>query len=177
MGGDKALLSFGESTLIETLVSRFEGKLGPTVVVTRQESALKLGKVIVVSDIFPDKGPLGGLHAGLLVSPDECNFVMACDMPFADPEVAVYLLDRLDGHDAVVPVLGDRPEPLHAAYKKSCLPQIEASLRDGNLRMRNLLDRVNTLYIDADELRAIGSDLRCFVNVNTPDEYARIIDV
>ena len=174
MGRDKASLTFGDSTLISTLVSRFESKCGPLVVVTRRETNLALERVAVVSDIFPEKGPLGGLHAGLLASPDENNFVVACDMPFADPAVALYLLDRLDGHDAVVPVMSGKSEPLHAVYRKSCLSQIEANLRDGNLRMRDLLDRVDTLYVDAEELRVIDPDLRCFVNINTPEELATI---
>jgi len=94
-------------------------------------------------------------------------------MPFADPHVAEYLLGKLDGHDAVVPVLSQGTEPLHAAYSKTCLPQMEANLKAGILRIRDLLDRIDTLYTTEDELRSINAELSSFVNVNTPEEYVR----
>ena len=36
----------------------------------------------VVEDIFPDCGPLGGIHAALRASSTELNMMLAVDMPF-----------------------------------------------------------------------------------------------
>lgn len=171
MGRDKASLPYGESTLLRVLVSRFEGRFGPVIVAARPEMHIELEDVMIVNDTFIGNGPLGGLHAGLLASPDARNFVIACDMPLADPRLAEYLLGKLDEHDAVVPMLSTGPEPLHAAYSKTCLPQVEANLRCGALRMRNLLDQIDTLYIAEDELRQTNMDLSSFENVNTIEEY------
>ena len=171
MGRDKALLAAGNSTLVQSLVSRFGDKLGPVIVVARHGQDLILEHAAIVRDIYVGKGPLGGLHAGLSASPDERNFVLACDMPYADPNIALDLLARLDGHDAVVPRLTQGLEPLHAVYRKSCLPQIEANLRADTLRIRDLLDRIDTLYATEDELRHLDEDLSSFVNINTPEEY------
>ncbi|MHB1457255.1 MAG: molybdenum cofactor guanylyltransferase [Armatimonadota bacterium] len=174
MGQDKASLPMGDSTILQVLTSRFEGKFGPVIVAARPEMHLTLERVVTVNDTFMGKGPLGGLHAGLLASPDMHNFVLACDMPFADPRLGEYLLGRLDGHDAVIPRLSMGLEPLHAAYSKTCIPQIGANLRDDALRMRDLLDRVDTLYVDEGELRHRNMDLNSFTNVNTPEEYLRL---
>lgn len=173
MGRDKSSLSFGDSNIIDILVSRFH-KIGPVIVVCRQEQNLEIEHAIIANDLFYGKGPLGGLHAGLLASPDERNFVIACDMPFADPTIAQYLMDRLDEHDAVVPMVNQRPEPLHAMYRRSCLKQIQTNLNANALRIRELLEHIDTLYINEDDLRSIDTNLNSFTNINTPEEYAEI---
>jgi len=174
MGRDKASLVIGDSTLINVLASRFYNVLGPVIVVARRNQNLESEFATIINDVFKEKGPLGGLHAGLLASPDQCNFVTACDMPFANPMTAHYLFSQLNGHDAVVPLVNQRPEPLNAVYSRSCLTQIEANLQSDSLRLRELLDEIDTLYINEDDLRSIDADLRSFVNINTPEEYARL---
>ena len=174
MGQDKASLALEDSTLLQTLIARFAGRFGPVIVVSRPGQDLAIDNADVVRDIHVGKGPLGGLHAGLLASPDDANFVLACDMPFADVELANYVLSRLNGHDAAIPLLERGPEPLFAAYRRSCLPAIEANLEAGILAMRGLLDKVDTLYMPESDLRQHDPALRSFLNINTPDEYLEV---
>ena len=174
MGQDKASLVLEDSTLLQTLIARFAGRFGPVIVVSRPGQDLAIDNADVVRDIHVGKGPLGGLHAGLLASPDDANFVLACDMPFADVELANYVLSRLNGHDAAIPLLERGPEPLFAAYRRSCLPTIEANLEAGILAMRGLLDKVDTLYLPESDLRQHDPTLRSFLNINTPDEYLEV---
>jgi molybdopterin-guanine dinucleotide biosynthesis protein A len=171
MGQDKASIAIEGSTILQALVCRFADGLGPVIVVGRQEQGLEVERATVVHDIYQQAGPLGGLHAGLLASPDEESFVLACDMPFADPELARYMLTRLSDHDAVVPVLERGPEPLFAVYRKSCLGAVESSIAAGRLRMRDALERLDVLYVPEDKIRERDPDLRSFVNINTPEDY------
>ena len=177
MGRDKALLAVGESTLLQMLVTRFALEPGPVIVVLRPDQEPAAHNCLTVHDIYRDAGPLGGLHAGLVASPDEVNFVLACDMPLADPELARYMLTRLSDHDAVVPMLARGPEPLFAVYRKSCLPAVESSIAAGRLRMRDPLDRLDVLYIPEDEIRERDPDLRSFFNINTPEDYREALRI
>ena len=172
MGLDKASLAMGGCTMIQSLATRFARDMGPVIVVLRTGQELTVQHANAAYDLHQGVGPLGGLYAGLLASPDEDNFVLACDMPFADPEFASYMLSRLADHDAVVPMLARGPEPLHAGYRKSCLPAVESSIAAGGLRMRNALDCLDVLYLPEDELRERDPELRGFLNVNTPEDYA-----
>jgi molybdenum cofactor guanylyltransferase len=123
-------------------------------------------------DAYPDTGPLGGLATGLAASEDWCICV-ACDLPFVQPALFRYLLSQTsDDWDAVVPLVEDRPQPLHALYHPRCLAAIEASLAGGQRRMDSFLPRVRTRFIGSDELRPFDKALRSFVNVNTPEEWA-----
>lgn len=175
MGRDKSSLPMQGSTLLQLLVSRFAGVFGPVIVASRPSQDLAIDGAAVVHDVHVGKGPLAGLHAGLLASPDDANFVLACDMPFANVGLARCLLSRLQGHDAAVPLLERGPEPLFAAYRKSCLPVIEANLEADRLRIRDLLDRVDTLYILESELQKLDPELGSFLNVNTLKDYKRAL--
>lgn len=177
MGSDKASLEIEGSTLIELLVSGFGRELGPILVVTRPGCNLRVEHSVNVHDVYQGMGPLGGLHAGLAASPDDANLLLACDMPFADPELGRYLLSLLNDHDAVVPVLEKGPEPLFAAYRKTCLAQVETNLRSGVLKMQTLLDGIRTRYVAESDLRRYDPELRSFLNVNTPEDYARALSL
>ncbi len=175
MGTDKAGLVLGESTLIESLVLRFADVNGPVLVVARPDQEIAVGTASVVRDVYLNVGPLGGLHAGLAASPDDRNFTLACDMPFASPELARCLIPLLADHDAVVPMLDRGPEPLYAVYRKSCLRAVESAIVNNRLRMRDVLETLDVLYIAQSELQAHDPDIRSFTNINTPEDYQEAV--
>ena len=177
MGTDKALLEMGSVGLLQSLVTRFAERMGRVIVVLRAGQEVELHQTKTVRDVYQGIGPLGGLHAGLTASSDDENFVLACDMPLADPELALWILSELSDHDAAVPMLSRGPEPLHAAYRKSCLPTVGSSIADGGLRMRDVLTRLDVLYIPEDEIRERDPDLRSFLNINTPEDYREALRI
>ena len=73
---------------------------------------------IVVVDIYPGSGFLGGIFSGLSATNSDWGLVVACDIPFLNSELLTYLNSLREGYDAVVPVLKSRPEPTHALYSK-----------------------------------------------------------
>ena len=177
MGRDKSLIEINGVPVLESLISGFAEALPPVVVVLRPGQTPIPEDALHTFDVFPGAGPMAGLHAGLIAAPDDCNLVVACDMPFAVPSLGRYLLSLLDDHDAVVPVVDGRPEPLYAAYRKTCLPEVERSLKAGELRMKDLLGRLNTLYVGDEDLRRYDPDLRSFLNINTPEDYDRALEL
>ncbi len=87
----------------------------------------------VVADEAVDRGPLMGIVSALKASPDELNFVMACDTPQVDIDLVRALVRQARAGDAVVPrTAPGRPEPLFAVYNKSVLPVFEHLLSSGN---------------------------------------------
>ena len=77
--------------------------------------------------------------------------------------------------DAVVPVVAGRPQPLHALYHRRCLPAVEAALQTGERRMDSFYPQVRIRFVTEDEVRPIDSELRSFVNVNTPEEWDALV--
>jgi molybdopterin-guanine dinucleotide biosynthesis protein A len=121
----------------------------------------------LVSDIYPDKGPLGGVYTGLKMSNSFYNLVVACDMPFLNQALLRYMIQVSAGFDLVVPRLGTMIEPLHAVYSKGCLAPIGNLLRQGRLRVRELFALLRVRYVEADEINRFDPEHLSFFNINT----------
>ena len=101
--------------------------------------------------------------------------MVACDMPFLNPDLIARILTLRDNHDAVVPVLDGFPEPTHAAYSKACLPHIERRLKSNQLRIAGFFEDVRVKLLSEDEVEPFDPEHLSFFNVNTPDDLARAV--
>lgn len=99
----------------------------------------------IVTDIHRGKGPLGGIHAGLLHAEAEQAFVSACDMPYLSEAFIAHMIAKAGGYDLVVPVSAKGFEPLHAIYSRRCLPVIESQIERGELKLAPLFREVQDL--------------------------------
>lgn len=127
----------------------------------------------------PDRiGPLGALRLGLEAATHPHAVLLACDMPFLEPEAIRRLRQAaLDsGSDAVVPSAPDGWHPLLALYARTCLPHATAALAAGHRRPVALFDRVRVHLLDTAADAPFWA--RVLTNLNTPAEYeaARRID-
>ncbi len=186
MGRDKAWLEIDGMPLVERVARRLLPLAGE--IVFSANDPAPFGELVarlpipaqVVGDIFPDAGPLAGLHAGLSAARYDAALAVATDMPFVNHVVVREMMGLCEEADAVVPRLAadgfdePQPEPLHAVYRKRCLPAIEAALRANRRRVVSFLASVNVCYVDEPFLRALDPELKSFRNVNTPDEWNAI---
>lgn len=124
-------------------------------------------------DPTPDEGPLSGIRTGLSAVDSAYAFVAACDMPFLDPGLVSYLLERAADHDAAVPRLGEWFEPTHAAYRAgSVRSACQRALDRGERRPIAPLDdeAVDCVVVEEREVLDHGSEAS-FENVNTREEF------
>src|SRR5829696_4019283 len=130
-----------------------------------------------IPDLYPQWGALGGLHAALSACKREWAIVVACDLPFVTAELFSFLAERRLDHDAVVPVQQDgRPQPLAALYRVNpCLQRATELIEAGRRRPLDLLEAVNTRWVQFDELTNLAQSERFFVNINTPSDYDEAI--
>jgi molybdopterin-guanine dinucleotide biosynthesis protein A len=131
--------------------------------------------------VVPDRhrggvGPLAGLDAALAALPASASSVVcvAADMPFLCAPILELLRDLDRGAPALVPRVDGRPEPLLARYGRSCAELITEQLARGDHALQALLARLPVTWIDETRLRALDPDLRCLVNVNTPEQLASL---
>jgi len=120
---------------------------------------------------YPDEHPgsaLGGLATALTHADREWVCVLPCDLPFPSPALLTTLLAARVGAQAVVPRTPRGDEPLIACYHLSCLPVVTEQLSRGNLRITDLLERLNTCYLRPEQL-PVGWR-RAMRNVNTPSD-------
>lgn len=121
----------------------------------------------VTTDQIPGMGPLSGIHAGLKFSSFEHNFIVACDMPFINPQLAHRMLQEAQGFEVVIPNIEDYLQPLHAVYSKACIPIVEESLHRKIFKVPDFYPQVRVKYIGP-ELIELFTEEDIFFNVNTP---------
>ena len=131
--------------------------------------------VAAVEDREPERGPLGGIAAGLAAASSPVCFAASCDAPLLLPAVVERIVDALDDHDAVLPEVGGFHQPLAAAYRReTCLAAAEAALAAGVNRITDAFARLDILRLGEDRLLHADPDLRSFRNANTPEALAAI---
>ena len=168
MGQDKATLVLDGATLLQHAVAAVE-PLFPHVLVSVRQPRAGLAWP-QVCDLYADSGPLAGLAAGLEQAGTSWVFALACDMPYVSGKVVEALAVYRDGCQAVVPLVDGHPQPLAAFYAESALPVMRAALREGEKRLRSVLQRLDACYVDEAALRGFDPQLRSFVDLDTPQD-------
>jgi molybdopterin-guanine dinucleotide biosynthesis protein A len=172
MGTPKALLLFDNTPLIVHIVSTVRSLFTDIVVVAAPGQDLPSMPVTLVRDEVAYQGPVGGIYYGLEAARGDVAFVTACDSAFLNPRLISHLVAQMSEHDAVVPYWQGRFQPLHAVYRRSVLPLLQAQLARGELRPVTLFDKVRTRRVDEEEIRRFDPDGASFFNMNTPEDYA-----
>ncbi|HJU28512.1 MAG TPA: hypothetical protein VJ718_05050, partial [Candidatus Binataceae bacterium] len=95
--------------------------------------------------------------------------------PLIRGDVALALCAMTEANDAAIPLLGGRLQPLYAAYRRRCAATIERGIAAGEQRLTVLAESLNFRRVDETELRTLDPELASFINVNTPEDYARAL--
>lgn len=120
-----------------------------------------------VEDLFPHRGPLSGIHAGLTQCRCRCALVLPVDMPLVS---ALTLRTLIRAHTGGITVLvrDGQPEPLLAVYDAALAPRCASLLQTACHSPRRLLETVGFQAVPhtgpAEEL----------LNCNTPAEFERL---
>lgn len=180
MGRDKALLEFepGGPSLLERTIERVAAvALKPFIVAPLERSYERFG-VAVIPDAFPGGGALGGIATGLArIGTEEDLLVVGCDHPFLNVELMRYMANVDGQYDALVPRTRGASrqggelilQTLHAIYRPSCLPALDATLARGYSSSKAFFSQICVRPIDEPELRKLDPDLRSLLSVNTPE--------
>jgi molybdopterin-guanine dinucleotide biosynthesis protein A len=177
LGRDKALEIIGDKSLLERVLSALDCLGDETILVAADKHPLSNPsghpRLRKTTDIYPEKGPIGGIYTGLTASRTQYNLIVACDMPFLNRRLLQYMIELVKNYDLVIPRVGRLVEPLCAVYSKRCLEPIEYLLRQDNLSVRNLLDLVRVRYVEAEEIDRFDPERMSFLNVNTESDLER----
>ena len=120
----------------------------------------------------PVGGPLAGMVAGLAACPFERAIVLGVDFPFVGPAWIAALLDRLGGHDAVVPAPGGIAQPLAAVYAARAAELLAARHAAGEGAPSRALSALRVLRLEDAELARMPGGIESCFNLNTPADLA-----
>lgn len=176
LGRNKSFIQVDGIALIErvatVMTSVFEHRL---LVTNTPEEYAYLG-IPMVQDLIKGIGPLGGVYTGLATISDDAGFFVACDMPYLNAALVRHIAGLRSGVDAVVPRINKMVEPLHSLYAKSSIDPLKEIIDSGRRQILELFSRIKVRYVEEGALRGFDPDLRCFANVNRPEDLTIIAD-
>ena len=128
----------------------------------------------VVQDIFPQKGPLGGIFSGLKASNSQYNLVVACDMPFLEVKLLQYMREEINSNDIIIPRYNrGYIEPLCAIYSKKCLEVMEKNIQSGILPVRKIFPHLKIKFINDEEIKRFDPKFYSFFNLNSKYDFKK----
>ena len=176
MGRDKALMSFLGRPLIERVLERVSPIADEILITTNVPAGFRYLELNLIPDVIPGRGALGGLYTALKAARHPLVAVVACDMPFVNPDILVKAQHILKNEeiDAVIPQTEHGLEPLHAVYRRdTCMPAVKRAIDADQWRMISWHAEVNIHPLQNEIIQQLDPQRLAFWNVNTPEEFQR----
>ncbi|MGR3175702.1 MAG: molybdenum cofactor guanylyltransferase [Candidatus Scalindua sp.] len=177
MGSNKAFLKLKGKTFIERQIELLREMFDEIFISANTPSEYKYLNLPVFKDIYPEKGPLGGIYTSLVNSSSFYTFMLACDMPFVESGLIKHLKGFTKEYDVVVPKSERGLEPLHAFYSKNCIDPIKRELDADNLRIISFFPHVKVKIVELESLTSPDSFKNSIKNLNTRNEYEVVKNV
>ncbi|MGD9558554.1 MAG: molybdenum cofactor guanylyltransferase [Mangrovibacterium sp.] len=171
MGTNKAFVRINGKLMIDLVFDALK-QVSPHIILSVGSEIIHYKNLPVAQDIFPGSGPLGGIYSALQKSGTEMNLVLSCDLPFVSAELLNFLVEDAAAHHADVTLPIDEYggwQPLCAIYRKSILPQLEKAVLHRELKLKTMIEKVNSRKISIGKThRTYHPD--AFFNMNTPED-------
>jgi len=169
-GQCKAFLSVGGKRIIDLFNALFEDIL----LVTNDPHKYLEWDINIVTDLFPVRSSLTGIHAGLFYTLNPFAFFAACDTPFLKRELVETIISSIEPSvDVVIPETPAGLEPLCAVYSKECLKPVEQHIIQNKFKIQQLFQKRRVKKIPEKILREKDPDLISFFNINTPQDQEK----
>ena len=169
-GRNKALVEVDGTRLIERVISVMQSLFEDLIIITNTPREYDYLQLPMHQDVIKGLGPLGGIYTGLETISSESGFFVACDMPFLQNDLIRHMVEIKGDFDAVVPKVDWKIEPLHAIYTRNCLPAIKRLIDAQGYQIIKFFDNVRVRWVKEEEIRSFDSELKSFLNVNSPEE-------
>ena len=171
MGQDKAFLEVEGRTLLTNALGLARAVADEVKIVGDPAKFADFGTV--VEDIYPGRGPLGGIHAALRSSETDLNLMIGVDLPLLEARFLKYLIASAVQSGAVVtvPRVDVHYEPLCAVYRSEFVVRAEQALIAGHNKIDALFTGLSICMVEDQELAQNGFSSSMFRNVNTPEDW------
>ncbi len=177
-GTNKALMPIGGKRIFDRIYDVFCNLFQDIMLVTNDPAQYLEWDLTIVTDLFPFRCSLTGLHAGLFNLTTPYAFFAACDTPFIKQNLIETILAGIAPHiDIVVPETSEGFQPLCAVYSRRCLEHAARQLERQELKIDRIFKKLRVKKIPEQVLRKHDPDLISFYNINTPEDLAQAEDM
>jgi len=161
-------------TIIERTVNLFKEIFNEVIIITNTPIEYEQFNVRIARDLIKGAGSLGGIWTGIFHASSSHVFAAACDMPFLHKDTIIKMIDMMNEANVSVPFVNNRLHPLHAIYSKNCLKPMEEAIKNGDLRINNLLKKMRIKKVE--DIFIYKPASMSVYNINTKDDLNHIVN-
>jgi len=174
-GSNKAFIELNNQLMVEKIVRKLNDYFNKIYLVVQNKDKYSFLKdVIIIEDLIPGIGPLGGLYTGLKYSDHDKNYLTACDMPFLEANYIRYLKNYEKEYDVLVGKYNGYYEPFASVYKKETLKAIERNLDLGKRKITDFYSEVNLKIISEKQIKKLADPEKIYFNINYKKDLEKI---
>lgn len=179
IGVNKAFLEINAQTIIERLIEIAKSFPQSMIITNEPEIYLNYG-IGIYTDIFPQRGPISGIHSALKNAKFDNVFVVSCDMPFVTLTTIHHIINSHIDSSISLPVVAGKTHFVCGVYSKKIIEKLDDYLVKG-AELSEEKNRYFALYqfekmFDINKIKMDGllMDAMEFTNINTIEEWERI---
>jgi molybdopterin-guanine dinucleotide biosynthesis protein A len=171
-GADKGLLELGGKPLVEHMLHRLAPQVDRMIINANRNLAryARYGVPVVEDGAAEQCGPLAGIISAMRHAETDYILTVPCDSPAPPRRYARRMLAALVQAGASVCVAHDgiRLQPVYVLLQRNLAPDLQNYLNNGGRAVHEWLRRqLHSLADFSDQPEA-------FLNLNTPDDYAKL---
>ncbi|MDY0396608.1 molybdenum cofactor guanylyltransferase [Virgibacillus halophilus] len=171
MGTNKALLEMNKKPVVSVIGDELALCADEVAVIANDAGPMSFLPWQIISDRFPGDGPLAGIETALYHIDADAFLFAACDMPMINHKIYLYMLQKLQDNDAVIPVYENRLHPLAGIYRKNVYAKIQLQLQQGQRKVTSFFQYIHANY--EKEFTGFSNEQlqKHFFNMNYPEQY------
>lgn len=171
MGSDKGMLAIENSIFIAKILQTLQETSVQNITIVSSNSDYDFLNCDRIEDIYPDKGPSGGIFTALKHSKTEQNLLLSVDIPKISAEIIEWLLENMDEEKQITQTkVKDKTSPLIAIYNKNVESIFEENVIKNQLKLKMIVENIPHKTVDVPE-----KWWEFLQNINTKEDYQNLI--
>lgn len=184
MGKDKAFLKLGDKTFFRIIIEKLAIYSDQIIVSINKDKSLYMSQLentdinpVFVKDKDPYAGPLNGIISCIPYIRNQLVFIATCDTPLLNPSLIPFLSKKINGYDAVIPVVNNKKQFLNTVYTKDALDIADKVYKEGKNSLYAWINKLNVNEVPEEELKHVDGSLRSYWSINRPEDYERLLNI
>ena len=138
MGTDKGLVQLHQKPLISYLIETLQ-KLDLDIKIIAHHINYHKFNLEVLEDVYPKKGPLGGIFTALNDAQTDC-FIISVDTPFITEKQIAQLLENHQKNQLTLAFSEDKIYPLFGIYPFHLFEKLKENILQNQLKLMKFVD-------------------------------------